>query len=289
MLVAGLIFPAFMAIIRQLGSDMHPTQIAFLRYGFGLVFMLPFLLRLGLAEIRAANIKMHILRGVLYGCGVLFWFYAMARVPIAEVTALGFMTPIYVTIGAVFLLGEKVRGYRIAAVGLGLLGALIILKPGISGIDSGLTAMLIASPIFAVAELIAKILTRRESGPALVGYLSIVVTVVLAGPAFWFWRAPTPQEWFLLSLTAGLATLGHLAFTHAFKIAEMSAVQPAKFVQLIWAALVGYLVFQELPELTTWIGSAVIVAAISYMAHREVVVARRRVAQAAQAPAGDAG
>lgn len=275
MLVAGLIFPSFMAIVRHLGSDMHPTQIAFLRYGFGLVFMLPFLLRVGLHEIRQANFKLHVLRGVLYGCGVLFWFYAMARIPIAEVTALGFTTPVYVTIGAIMLLREKVRGYRVAAVLFGLLGALIILKPGGSAIDSGLVAMLIASPIFALAELIAKILTRRESEPALVGYLSIVVTIMLAGPAFWFWRAPTTEEWVLLILTAALATLGHLCFTHAFKIAEMSAVQPAKFVQLIWAALVGYLVFAELPEPTTWIGSVLIVAAISYMAHREAAARRQ--------------
>ncbi|MBT5266064.1 MAG: DMT family transporter [Rhodospirillaceae bacterium] len=275
MVVAGLIFASFMAIVRYVGSEMHPAQTSFMRYALGLVFMLPFFLRMRMTEIKKANFKLHIFRGLLHAFGVLSWFYAMSRIPIAEVTALGFTAPVFATIGAILMLGEKVRIRRLAAVCFGLLGAVIILKPGFVELDNGAIAMLIAAPIFAVADLVAKLLLRQESGPAVVGYLSVVVTIVLAGPAIYFWRTPTNEEWVLLTITAGLATLGHLCFTHAFKIAEMSAIQPAKFVQLMWSALVGYLVFAEVPETTTWIGAAVIVGSIWYIGHREALARRR--------------
>lgn len=136
--------------------------------------------------------------------------------------------------------------------------------------------MLVAAPVFACADIVAKKLTRNESGPAVVAYLSVFVTLFTFIPALYVWRAPTYEELGLVAITAGLATLGHLLMTQGFKVAEMSAIQPIKFVQLIWSALIGFAIFGEVPEVFTWIGAAIIVGSISYIAHREAVARRTR-------------
>ena len=275
MAVAGLIFASFMAIVRHVGTSMNPIQVAFMRYGLGLVFMLPFFLKVNLADLRSARFGLHAVRGVMHAIGVMAWFYAMSRIPIAEVTAIGFTAPVFATLGAAFFLGEKVRARRIIAVTVGLLGAVIILRPGVSEIDPGAIAMLIAAPIFAIADLISKVLTRKETGPAVVAYLSVVVTLTIMGPALYVWRTPSLEEWGLMVLTGGLATLGHLCMVQGVKVAEVSALQPIKFLQLFWAALIGFLIFAEVPGIWTWIGSAVIVASATYIAHREALARRR--------------
>src|SRR3546814_1000695 len=106
----------------------------------------------------------------------MLWFYAMSRIPLAEVTAIGFTNPVFATVGAAIFLGETLRLPRITAVVVGLFGALLIVRPGFAEVDPGAAAMLIAAPIFAASDLIAKVLTRRESGPAVVAYLSLFVT-----------------------------------------------------------------------------------------------------------------
>ncbi len=269
MAVAGLIFASFMAIVRYVGTSMNPIQVSFMRYAIGLLFMLPFFLQLNLADIRSARFGLHATRGALHAVGVMAWFYAMSRIPIAEVTAIGFTAPVFATIGAALFLGERVRTRRIVAVILGLFGAAVILRPGFTEIDKGALAMLIAAPIFAVADLISKVLTRKETGPAVVAYLSVFVTLTIMGPALYVWRAPTIEEWILMATTAGLATLGHLCMVQGVKLAEVSAIQPVKFLQLAWAALIGFVAFSEVPEIWTWLGAAIIVGSVTYIAHRE--------------------
>jgi drug/metabolite transporter (DMT)-like permease len=267
--LSGLIFSCFMALVRHVGSHMDPIQTSFMRYGFGLLFLAPFFIRLRWPDVVAANLKLHLLRGLMHGTGVMLWFYAMTRIPLAEVTAIGFTNPVFATIGAVLFLRESIRLPRIVAVVVGLFGALLIVRPGFAEVDPGAIAMLIAAPIFAASDLCAKSLTRRESGPAVVAYLSIIVTLVTFVPAMLVWKAPTIEEWFITIVIAGLATVGHLCMTQGFKVGEMSAIQAAKFLQLLWSALIGYAMFAEAPGLYTWIGSAIIIASALYIAHRE--------------------
>ena len=282
--LSGLIFSSFMALVRYVGATMDPIQTSFLRYGFGLLFLVPFFVKVRWADLAAANWKLHTIRGLMHGTGVMLWFYAMSRIPLAEVTAIGFTNPVFATIGAVLFLREKIRLPRITAVVVGLLGALLIVRPGFAEVDPGAIAMLIAAPIFACSDLIAKVLTRRESGPAVVAYLSIFVTGVTFVPAMLVWRAPTAEEWMLTIAIAGLATLGHLAMMQGFKVGEISAVQSARFLQLLWSALIGYAIFAEAPGLYTWIGSGIIIASALFIAHRESKVRQtgRSTVEAAQ-------
>ncbi len=288
---SGLIFSCFMALVRWVGSTMDPIQTSFLRYAFGLFFLLPFFVKLQVADLRAVSWKLHLLRGVLHGTGVMLWFYAMSRIPLAEVTAIGFTAPVFATVGAALFLGERIRLPRITAVVVGLMGALLIVRPGFVDVDPGVLAMLIAAPIFAGSDLVAKALTRRESGPAVVAYLSIVVTIVTFGPALAVWRWPTVEEWVLVIVISGLATLGHLLMTQGFKVGEISAIAPARYIQLLWSALIGYVLFAEVPEVWTWAGAAIIVAAALYIARREALARERgrQTVEAAQSSSTNTG
>ena len=178
MAVAGLIFASFMAIVRHVGSTLDPIQVAFLRYGLGLVFMLPFFLRLNIADFQSARFGLHAIRGVLHAGGVMCWFYAMSRIPIAEVTAIGFTAPVFATIGAALFLGEKVRLRRILAVLIGLLGALIIIRPGIVA-RVGRIVDAYRGATFCNIRSYVKSINTKETGPALVAYLSVFVTLTI--------------------------------------------------------------------------------------------------------------
>lgn len=276
MLLTGLLFVAVTGIVRHLGSDLPAVQAAFVRYAIGLGFMLPFLYRTLRIQLIPRRIGLHVLRGVVHGGGVILWFFAMARIPIAEVTAIGFTAPLFTTIGAVLFLGETLRARRIAAVIAGLLGTVIILRPGIEAIHVGALAQLAAAPLFACSFIVAKKLTETESGPAIVAWLSVFVTLVLLAPALLVWRTPTAEELLWLTATAACATAGHYTLTRAMLLAELTMLQPFMFLQLIWASLLGLVAFGEVPDVWTWVGGAVIVSAATYIAHRESLAWRTR-------------
>ena len=271
MLLTGLLFVGVTGIVRYLGTDMNPVQAAFIRYAFGLLFVIPIFMRLSRKEISEAPLGLHVLRGVVHGCGVMLWFFAMARIPIAEVTAIGYTAPIFTTIGAALFLGEKLRARRVAAVVIGFLGTLVILRPGVVDISIGAMAQLTAAPLFAASFLLAKKLTDTESPSSIIAYLSVFVTIALLVPAIAVWRTPTLEELLLLFGTAVLATLGHYTLTRAFRAAEITVTQPVSFLQLVWATLLGLYAFGEEPDLWTWVGAAIIVGSATYIARREAL------------------
>ena len=276
MLLTGVLFVLVTGIVRYLGSDMPAVQAAFIRYCFGVVLMLPLLLAALRVQPVPRRFGLHVLRGVVHAAGVMLWFYAMARIPIAEVTAIGFTAPLFTTIGAALFLGERLRARRIVAVVVGFIGTLVILRPGVQAIAPGALAQLAAAPLFACSFIVAKKLTETQPGTVIVGWLSIFVTLALLPPALLVWRTPTTTELVLLALTAVCATAGHYTLTRAMRLAELTLLQPFSFLQLVWASLLGLVAFAEVPDLWTWLGAAIIVGAATYIAHREALARRRR-------------
>lgn len=279
MLVTGVLFVAVTGIVRHLGSDMPAVQAAFLRYVFGTAIIAPVALRLwwraGFIPPNTTELKLYTLRGLAHGFAVMLWFFAMARIPIAEVTAIGYTTPIFTTIGAAIFLHEVLHIRRIAAVIIGFVGAMIILRPGIEAIELGSLAQFAAAPFFALSFIVAKKLTVNRSSEEIVVMLSVFCTLVLLPGALWQWRTPTGVELFWLFLTAVFATLGHYTLTRAFASAPLTVTQPITFLQLVWATLLGYFVFSE--ALDPWViaGGGIIVAAVTYISHREALAAKR--------------
>lgn len=275
MLLTTVLFVCVTVIVRHLGSDIPAAQAAFIRYALGLLFILPAFRALAKARPSRALMGRFALRGFVHGFGVILWFYAMARIPIAEVTALGYAAPIFVTIGAALFLGERLHLRRIMAVVAGFTGVLLILRPGFAEISPGHLAMLGTAPLFATSYLMAKGLTR-EAGPALiVAMLSLFCTLTLLPGALYHWRPPSLEEVAWLGLTAAFATAGHYTITRAFEAAPITVTQPITFLQLVWAAVLGMILFAEPLDPFVFLGGAVVVASVTYISHREAQAARR--------------
>lgn len=276
MVLTSFLFVGMTGIIRHLGSDMPAVETAFIRYFLGSLLILPMVIRHWPGIPNKRETRLYVLRGIFHGGGVILWFYAMARIPIAEVTAIGYVSPIFVTIGAALFLGERMHFRRIAGVVAGFLGALIILRPGFQEINLGQLAQLCAAPLFAVSFLIAKKLTGTQSSSMIVGMLSIGCTIALLPGAILQWRTPTTYELSWLAFAAVIATAGHYTLTRAFQAAPITLTQPLGFLQLVWAAILGVLVFGEPLDPFVMLGGAVIVAAATYISHRELQVSRKQ-------------
>ncbi len=275
MLLTTVLFVCVTAIVRYLGSDIPASQAAFIRYLVGCFLVLPTLVPLFRLRPSGSAMGLFALRGVVHGIAVTLWFYAMARIPIAEVTAIGYTAPIFVTIGAWVFFRERLHARRIAAVCIGLLGALIILRPGFQAVQLGALAQLAAAPLFAASFLIAKQLTRQASAGAIVGMLSIFCTITLLPGAIVNWREPSWEELAWLSLTAVFATAGHYTLTRAIHAAPLTVTQPLGFLQLVWAAILGMMAFGEPLDPFVFVGGGIIVAAATFISHREMLASRR--------------
>jgi drug/metabolite transporter (DMT)-like permease len=214
----------------------------------------------------------------------MLWFFAMARIPLSEVTAIGFSTPVFTALGAILIFREQVRARRIMAIAAGFIGTLIILRPGFTSIEAGSLAQLIAAFFFAGSFLLTKRMTQSESSEDILVMLSIFCTLALLPGALYFWREPTWLEIAWLALVALFATAGHYAITRAIAAAPLTVTQPLSFMQLIWAIGIGYWVFDEVPDNWVIIGASIIVGAVSYLTHREAQAARRSKLLAATPP-----
>lgn len=283
MIVTGLCFVAVTASVKMVGEDVPAAQAAFLRYVLGIVFLVPMVPAMRRVTLTGRILRLSALRGIAHSLGVIAWFYAMTRIPIAEVTAMNYLNPVYVTLLAVVVLGERISVRRAVAVLVALAGALVILRPGFRELDPGHFAMLFTAASFAVGYLTAKILADEVPAAAVVFLLSVVVTIVLAPFALVVWVPVGWGDLGWLFLTAVFATAGHYTMTLAFSAAPLTVTQPVTFLQLIWATLLGAMVFGEGVDAFVLLGGAMIIASVSYIALRE---ARRkgRAAAARSAP-----
>jgi drug/metabolite transporter (DMT)-like permease len=280
MVVTGLCFLAVTAVVKIVGPTVPPAQSAFLRYALGLVFVIPMIRPMLNANLSRRALKLFALRGAVHTLGVMSWFYAMTQITIAEVTAMNYLNPIYVTILAAIFLGERLALRRIMAVVVAFCGALIILRPGFREISPGHIAMMFTAVVFAVGYLIAKIMADETSPAVVVGMLSVTVTIGLAPFAWAVWVPPTLEQLGWLFLVAVFATAGHFTMTMAFKAAPLTVTQPITFLQLVWATLLGALAFGEPADIWVILGGAMIIAAISYITLREAMLRRRQVTPA---------
>lgn len=275
MVVTGLLFVGVTALVKYLGTDIPAPQAAFIRYALGLVFLLPMIRPILRADLSAKQWGLFAARGLAHSIGVALWFFAMTRIPIADVTAMNYLAPIYVTIGAALFLGERLALRRVLAVVVALIGALIILRPGFREIGSGHFAMLAAAVVFGASYLLAKLLTDQTNAVIVVGMLSFWVTLGLAPMAAHVWVTPDLHTILVLFVVACLATAGHYTMTLAFRSAPLTVTQPVTFLQLVWAVSVGTLFFGEAVDIWVVIGGLVILGSVSFMTWREAMLKRQ--------------
>lgn len=274
MIITGLLFVGVTALVKYMGPTIPAAEAAFLRYALGLVLMIPLIGRFRAATITPRQWTFFTLRGATHTLGVTLWFFAMARIPIADVTAMNYLSPVYVTLGAALFLGEKLALRRILAVIAALIGAIIILRPGFREIGPGHFAMLAAAVFFAASYLSAKQMSDEVDPAVVVVMLSVMVTIGLAPLAAAVWVTPGWAEIGILSVVAVLATLGHYTMTLAFRAAPVTVTQPVTFLQLLWAVLLGALVFDEAFDGWVIVGGVVILGSATFITWREAMLKR---------------
>ncbi|MEP5154071.1 DMT family transporter [Planktotalea sp.] len=277
MIVTGLCFVAVTAIVKFNGTRIPAAEAAFLRYALGLVFLLPMLTTLRSTTFTPRLWGIITARGAFHTVGVTLWFFAMTQISIAEVTAMNYLSPVYVTIAAALFLGEKLAFRRILAVLCALVGAIIILRPGFRELNMGHFAMLFTAIMFCGSYLTAKMLADALPASVVVAMLSIAVAIGLAPMAYAVWIPPTLGEVGLLFAVACFATAGHYTMTLAFAAAPLTVTQPVTFLQLVWAVSLGYFAFGEEVDIWVMIGGFLILSSVSFITWREAVLKRKAV------------
>ncbi len=273
MAVTGVLFILLNGLMKKLAHEMDPWLVGFLRYSIGTMVMLASTLRLGMRALWPQQPALQLVRGAFHAGGMMLWFAALPLVTLAELTAIGFSGPIYVCIGAVLFLHERMTGARWAAVLVGFGGVLLVVHPfdgqSFTGISAGMLLMLASSPVFAASFLTAKVLTRRERTDVMVLWQHVLVSLFLAPFALSFWSPPDAGQWALLVFCGFLGAAGHYCMTRAFSVADISAVQAVRFLELVWAALFVFLLFGTLPAGWTVAGGVAILAATLALARSE--------------------
>ncbi|MFK8082532.1 MAG: DMT family transporter [Granulosicoccus sp.] len=264
-----LMLASMHGLVRFLSSDMHPFMIVFFRNLFGLVAVMPLLLRAGVGSLKTQNPRLHMLRALVGVIAMLGWFYALSKVPIANATALSFSTTIFATLSAWLFLGEALRWRRSAAIVVGLIGVYVVLRPAAEGFNIFSILVLFTSIAWGLSLTIVKQLSKTESPTSIVSWMGITLVVLSFWPALSVWQTPTLEQLLWLFLVGALATAGHLLMTMAIQMTDTSLVMSVDFTRLIWTALIGAYFFSEVLDMWTFVGASIIFLAGWYIVFRE--------------------
>lgn len=270
---AGVAFSLLNALVRGLAQQVHPFQAQFLRYLFGLLVLLPMVLHHGLAAYRPHAVGGQFVRGALHTAGLCLWFVALPRIPLADMTAIGFTTPLFIMVGAWLFFREPMRWERWLATAVGFVGVLVVVTPNLElgGTGPGLyhLVMLASAPVFAASFLVTKALTRYENTGTIVLWQALTITLMSVPLAWPVWQPIGALQWLGFATCGLLGTLGHYCLTRGIREADLSATQAPKFLELLWAALLGWIVFSDVPTGSALAGGLVISAATLWLARRE--------------------
>jgi len=268
MIVVAVLSGIDSVIVRWLATELHPFVIVFFRSLFGLLFVLPWILR-NRSMLNSHYRYLHILRAGLKMLSMAAFFTAIALVALADVTVIAFTTPIFVTLGAWCFLGEHPAPRRMLAVLLGFAGVLFVLQPGESQWSTPLLFAVVGALLAAVIQLMLKVMSAQDSTDTLVVWNLIAIVPLAAIPLYWFWSAPTLDQYVLLALQGAIGVCNMAAMTRALGLAQASFVAPLDFLRLPFVALLGYLFFAEIPDKGTLIGAIVIFLSLLLLAERQ--------------------
>ncbi len=256
-------------LVKILGGTIHPVEMVFFRYCVGTVILIPVFWRAGMTVMKTKRLALHVARGVIAGIGQAGAFYAVVHLLLADATAVQFSRPLFMTLLAVFVLGETVGWRRWAATMVGFGGVIVMLRPGQADLDVAWIVALTTALIFALAMILIRKLSETEPPTRILFFYHLTGLAFFVAPAIWVWRTPVAEEWLLLFLIGLLTTVAMVCFVRGLAAGEVSIVGPMEYTRLIYAAIFGYFVFAEVPVIWTWVGAAIIVASALYIARRE--------------------
>jgi drug/metabolite transporter (DMT)-like permease len=276
MLCSTLAFAGMAACVKHLAGNLHPFESAFFRYLFGGVVLIPVLFRDGLTPFRTRRFPLHLLRGGVQACQGILSFVAVTLTPLAKATAVQFTAPLFTTMVAVFVLKEELNWRRVAAIAVGLLGTWIIMRPGAADFDLGALLSLFSAVFLAGNIILVKLLSRTETSVTITLYQTMLTTPIAFVAALFHWKFPTLEELFWLFVLGGLGTTAHICLAEACKVADVSALLPFDYMRLVWAGVLGFVLFMQVPDGWTVIGGTVIFISGLYLLIHERAEAKRR-------------
>jgi drug/metabolite transporter (DMT)-like permease len=263
----GTVMLSFLKIAQE---DVNVYVAGFFRFFLGLVIILPYIIKNKDAVLKSTHLKQHFLRAILGLPAMLLYFSALVLLPIEKLTAISFVVPLIVTILAVFFLGEKIYIYRTLALILGFSGMLVIIRPGFVDISIGVYMVLFSALLWSINIIITKKISKDDSAITILAYQSIFMSLLSFFIVLFFWEMPSLKTFIYLILAAMCGTVLHLTLNHAFKLVDVSMTQPYSFLNLVFASIIGYFVFDEIPDLYTWIGALIIFTGVLIISYREM-------------------
>lgn len=274
MLIIGTLVTFTLVFARKVSPDIHVFEIVFFRSLFGLAVMSPWLARRGFGVLRVRRRGLITLRAGLAFFGSAALFYAATLMPLAEVTSIVFIRPIIATVAAIIFLGEVVRLRRWSAILVGLIGALVIVRPGFASVNIGVAFAFVTVCTLTWNTINLKILTRDDSPDALAVWHMIMMLPLGAVACLFVWTTPTLEQLMWLFLIGAFEMTSQRAMSRGYAAADATVLMAFSFLRLPVAALLGFALFGERPEIWVWIGAAIIAASALYIAHRESVAAK---------------
>jgi len=268
--IGATLFGSFMgAGVKLLSDDLHPIIICFYRCLMGLIIITPFVAKNNFQALQTDNMRLQIFRALINIISMICWFSAIGMMHFEKATALGFTTPLFTTVLAVLILGEVIRFHRTAALLLGFVGILIIIRPGYMPFEFGTILMLVASLSFSFVLIFVKKLSATDSSLTIIFYHLLYMTPAFFILSLFYWENISLNQLIIFSLMGASGLLSHWCLAQAFKMSDTTFVMPLQFTKLIWASLIGLFIFAEQPDIWTWVGGVIIFISVVYITYRE--------------------
>ena len=268
--IGATFFGSFMgAGVKFISDDLHPIIICFYRSLMGLILITPFVARNNFKALQTKNMRLQIFRASINIISMICWFSAIGMMHFEKATALGFTTPLFTTVLAVLVLGEVIRFHRTAALLLGFIGIMIIIRPGYVPFEFGTVLMLIASFSFSFVLIFVKKLSATDSSLTIIFYHLLYMTPVFFILSLFYWENINLNQLVIFILMGASGLLSHWCLAQAFKMSDTTFVMPLQFTKLIWASLIGLFIFAEKPDIWTWVGGVIIFISVVYITYRE--------------------
>ena len=275
MLASTVLFALMAVAIRLASQTLHTFEVAFFRNFFGLVATLPLLYRHGPGLLKTQHLPRYLVRCLIGVIGMMCGFWAIGHLPLAQAVSLSYSSPIFVVIAAALFLGERVHARRWTAVAIGFVGVLVITRPGSAEFSPGMLIAVFSALMTGLVSIQIKQLSALEPADRIVFYTTLIWVPMSLVPALLVWRWPEGITWLWVVAAGLLGTGGHMLWTRALKLGDVSALTPISFMQLPVVATAGWLLFGEQVDRWTIAGTLVILASSAYIAHREALLAKR--------------
>ena len=268
-LIASFCAVLMSVFLKLAQEDSNVFTVGFLRFFFGLLLITPIIIQSNFKIYNTINFKLHILRCIINVPMMIFGFAALTYIPLEQIKAIGFLSPILVVILSVIFLGERIYLIRTFSLILGFIGTLIILRPGFIEINVGVYMVLASALLWSCVIIITKFMSKNDSAMTILTFQYTFVTLFTLPLAIIYWNNPSFISLIYTLLAAIVGTVLHLCINNAYKLSDLSIIQPVWFTQLVFASFLGFIIFGSLPDFFTWIGAILVFISVLIITYRE--------------------